>query len=126
MSSFILYDGPSLLDGKPIVVNDTGFYNRTNNRKTGDMIQTWILRSDMSPVEALHTKNDVRICGDCIHRAASCYVLIYLAPTNIYKAYKAGRYHKLDADNYEAFVIVKSVLALTVIRPPPLPSYGLS
>ena len=46
---FILYEGASMLDGAPIVVIAT---MKTSNRKTGDMVQTWILRSDVNPVEA--------------------------------------------------------------------------
>jgi hypothetical protein len=50
--SFVIYDGPSLIDGKPIVaiaqVN-------TGNRKTGNMAQTWILRSDIDPITASRT-----------------------------------------------------------------------
>ena len=36
----ILYEGPSMLDGAPIVVIATGFAERTANAKTGSMIQT--------------------------------------------------------------------------------------
>ena len=28
-------------------------------------MQTWILRSDMNPLEAIHTGHDASICGDC-------------------------------------------------------------
>jgi hypothetical protein len=40
----VLYEGPSELDGKPIVVVAT--FNSVND-KTGNMVQTWIIRSDM-------------------------------------------------------------------------------
>ena len=46
---FILYRGPSILDGTPIVVVAT---MKTANPKTGDMIQTFILVDNMSPIEA--------------------------------------------------------------------------
>ena len=39
MKSGIIYNGPSLLDGKPIVVIAT-YSNR--NRKTGAVLQTYI------------------------------------------------------------------------------------
>ena len=45
----ILYEGPSMLDGAPIVVIATGFAERSGNDKTGAMIQTWILRADIPP-----------------------------------------------------------------------------
>ena len=38
----VIYRGPSLLDGKRIVVVATGFVKKSNNDKTGEMIQTWI------------------------------------------------------------------------------------
>ena len=40
----ILYCGPSLLDGSPIIVVITGLSGRSTNTKTGKMAQTWILR----------------------------------------------------------------------------------
>ena len=42
---FIIYDGPSMLDGEPIVAIAT---MKTSNRKTGEMVQVWILRSDVN------------------------------------------------------------------------------
>ena len=43
---FIMYQGPSMLDGAPIVVIAT---MSTSNVKTGQMVQTWILRADINP-----------------------------------------------------------------------------
>jgi hypothetical protein len=48
-NGYILYQGPSAIDGKPIVVIATGFASKSNNGKTGDMIQTWIIRQDIAP-----------------------------------------------------------------------------
>lgn len=91
---YIIDKGLSPLDGKPYVAIMTV---KTSNRKTGPMMQVWILRSDISPVEAVNTGEDFTICGDCPHRkqkdgSRSCYVNIGQAPNSIYKAYKAGRY----------------------------------
>ena len=77
---FVLYEGPSLIDGAPIVVVAT---LKTSNIKTGDMVQTWILRSDIEPHHAVKSGDDLSICGDCIHRPAnqgSCYVTVFQAP----------------------------------------------
>jgi hypothetical protein len=93
---YIIHEGPSRIDGKPIVVIAT---MKTTNRKTGDMVQTWILRSDINPVEASKTKQDKSICGDCIHRhslGGDCYVNIGQAPLSVYKAYKNGRYKDIS------------------------------
>ena len=49
MKNGIIYNGPSLLDGKPIVVIAT-YSDR--NTKTGKVLQTYIIRSDISPLNA--------------------------------------------------------------------------
>lgn len=96
---YILYEGPSELDGAPIVVIATGFRASSKNRKTGAMVQTYILRSDIAPMAAIHAGKDSSICGQCPHRGAagngsgrSCYVTVGHGPTVVYKAYKAGKY----------------------------------
>jgi len=43
----IIYQGPSLLDGFPIVAIAT-YSDR--NTKTGKVLQTYIIRSDLSPL----------------------------------------------------------------------------
>lgn len=94
----IIYEGASALDGAPIVVIVTGLRVRSANLKTGDMLQTWILRSDVPPLEAAKTGADVSICGDCRHRPinqGTCYVNIGWGVSNIWKAYKAGTYPKV-------------------------------
>ena len=62
MKHAIIYKGPSLLDGAPIVVIAT-YSNR--NTKTGHVVQTYILRADINPLEASKTGADVSICGNC-------------------------------------------------------------
>ena len=89
----LLYDGPSLLDGQPIVVLATGVETPSENRKTGPMIQTWILRKDTSPTYALKHDHDVSICGDCPHRKSSCYVNVGQAPQSVWNAYNKRRWH---------------------------------
>jgi hypothetical protein len=58
----IIYQGPSLYDGKPVVVIAT--YSDRNS-KTGGVVQTYILRADMNPLEASKTGDDASICGTC-------------------------------------------------------------
>lgn len=98
----IVYEGPSRIDGKPIVVILVG---KTKNRKTGDMVQSYILRSDMNPTDALKTGDDESICGDCPHRGIatgtgvkgrSCYVTVFQGPYAVYSAYKRGAYPKFS------------------------------
>lgn len=103
--TFIAYEGPSLYDGQPIVVLvQTG----SKNRKTGDMVQTYILRSDIDPITASRTGQDKAICGDCPHMGTpndsgkgqatgrSCYVTLAHGPLGKYKAYKRGAYTKIE------------------------------
>ena len=95
---FVLYRGPSMLDGAPIVVIAT---LSTSNAKTGDAIQIWILREDLNPVEASKTGADESICGNCVHRHyhdGACYVNIGQAPNQIWKSYQRGLYEDYDAD----------------------------
>lgn len=91
---FIIDQGLSPIDSKPYVAILT---LKSSNRKTGDMAQVWILRSDINPVEALNIGDDYSICGNCPHRkqddgSRSCYVNVGQAPNSVYKSFKAGRY----------------------------------
>jgi hypothetical protein len=68
ISSGIIYRGPSLIDGAPIVVIAT-YSDR--NKKTGTMLQTYIIREDVDPREASKTGADISICGTCPHRGTA-------------------------------------------------------
>src|SRR4051812_46786701 len=53
-NGLILYRGPSLLDGKPIVVVAIGFARKSKNLKTGNMLGTYILADNgEDPIQAL-------------------------------------------------------------------------
>ena len=65
MRNLIIYDGSSAIDGAPIVAILTGLANASRNAGTGDMLQLYIIRSDMMPEVARHTGADAAICGDC-------------------------------------------------------------
>jgi hypothetical protein len=43
-NSYIVWEGASLINGSPIVLILTGFVLPTSNRKTGRLIQSWILQ----------------------------------------------------------------------------------
>ncbi len=92
----VLWEGKSRLNGDPTVAIATGLKHPSGNAKTGEMVQTWILRQDISPSEAIKTGGDAGICGNCIHRAVegqgSCYVNVGWGPTRIWKAYNDGVY----------------------------------
>ena len=103
----ILYRGHSELDGAPIVVIATGLSKASNNAKTGDMIQTWIMREDIAPHEAIKTGADSSICGDCPLRGTGgkergCYVVVHQAPLVVWKAYHRGNYPELSLSEIKA------------------------
>ena len=106
MQHAIIYNGPSLLDGKPIVVIAT-YSNR--NKKTGHVVQTYILRSDINPLEASKTGADFSICGSCPMRGEvttdpqrkqakgrRCYVNLGQGVLIVYKAFLRGVYQEGD------------------------------
>lgn len=115
----ILWRGASLIDGAPIVAIAVGLRAASSNRKTGAMVQTYILRSDVDPIRAVKRGADVSICGKCPHRGKpapskvsaavskiigkvttadgphsgrTCYVNIGQGPLAVYRAFKRGRY----------------------------------
>jgi hypothetical protein len=91
-TGYVIYRGPSLLDGTPIVaIALLG----SSNRKTGNMVQTYILRDDMRPTLAVQTGADSAICGNCKHRpflGGACYVVVAQGPTVVFKTMQAGKY----------------------------------
>ena len=108
-SGFVMYDGASAIDGKAIVVIAT---LKSSNRKTGDMVQTWILRADMSPLEASNKKADVSICGNCPHRqntGGACYVNIGQAPGQVWRSYKKGNYPVFIQGKHDSFFMGRKV-----------------
>ena len=99
--TIILYQGPSLINGQPIVALAQ---SDSTNSKTGNMIQTFILDATTDPLTASRTGKDASICGSCPHRGTpnnndkgqatnrTCYVTLAHAPLGKYKAYKKGVY----------------------------------
>jgi len=93
----VLYDGPSKIDGAPIVAIACRITEASNNGKTGAMVQTFIMRRDPAPHIALKTGDDSSVCGDCNLRPIKkgktrCYVRVYQAPLSVWNAYQRGRY----------------------------------
>lgn len=108
MQKRIIYQGPSKIDGSPIIAV---YIQGSNNKKTGSMSQVYILQSNIDPITANRTGVDFGICGDCPHRGKanpdkakgfaegrSCYVNIGQGPNQIYKAFKAGKYQPATLD----------------------------
>ena len=71
MKTSIVWQGTSLLDGKTpiqvLLVPDSG------NSKTGPMWQTYILRADVTPLQALKARDTSATCGTCPLQQNGCY-----------------------------------------------------
>jgi len=130
----IIYRGPSLIDGKPIVVVAT-YSNR--NRKTGTMVQTYILVDGMKPTDASKCGADFSICGNCPHRGVatddptkkqavkrSCYVVLGQGPTIIHKSVERGVYPTVEGHQAIAAIGRGRMVRLgTYGDPAAVPSY---
>lgn len=93
-TGFVFYDGPSVIDGAPIIGIAV---LHSENAKTGDMVQTYILRADQSPLDAIASGADVSICGDCRHRGDGesprmCYVNVAQSVQSVFAAWIRGSY----------------------------------
>ena len=101
LSAAILYQGPSMIDGKPIVMIAT---TSSKNSKTGSgLVQTWILNDNgKSPLDNNREGSDYSICGNCQHRGTpdptrstgqatgrTCYVALYQGVAAV-----AAKYHR--------------------------------
>ena len=106
LNKAILYEGPSLIDGQPIVAIAT--YS-DKNTKTGLMVQTYILCQNIDPRDANKTGADFSICGTCplkgiptmdpkrkLAEKRKCYVRIDQGSLMVWKAYQNGSYPKTN------------------------------
>lgn len=119
----ILYEGPSLIDGAPIVVIANRIASASGNEKTGAMVQTFIIRSDIHPLEALKTGADESVCGSCLARPAKenfCYVQVGKSVASVFGAYRRNRYARLGVD-FVGDHIIPELFAGSIFR---LGSYG--
>ena len=90
----VIYEGPSRLDGQPVVVVVTGLVVGSRNRKTADLLQVYILPRDVSPPAAVKSGADAAVCGDCKHRPSEggvCYVNIGWGPMMVWRAWQVGK-----------------------------------
>jgi hypothetical protein len=91
----IFFEGPSRIDRAPIV--GIAVY-KSGNKKTGDMVQTYILRQDVRPSRAIKLGRDESICGSCRHRGdgsgsdRTCYVNVGRSIDPVWKKYNRGGY----------------------------------
>ena len=109
----IIYQGASQLDGAPIQAIAIGTSRGSANAKTGSMLQTYILRADLSPTDAIRSGADFSICGNCPARGMAaiepepvarpgtgrtCYVNIGQGPTRVYRTAHHGGGYPIASD----------------------------
>ena len=76
-NGYVVYNGPSMINGEPIKVIKTGTTRDSDNRKTGAMLQWWIMPTNSKPTDAVQNGDDRAVCGDCPARPANgghCYL----------------------------------------------------
>lgn len=104
-------NGVLLHENKRLIVVATGLNRSSENTKTGEMIQLYVLNRSIDPVTATKTGADEVVCGDCMHRgeiiggklsARRCYVNVGQAPRSIFSAYHRGSYRKAKLSDYPA------------------------
>jgi hypothetical protein len=92
----VIFEGRSEIDGGPIVAIATGVRRQSSNSKTGSMLQTWIIRSDLAPSHAVESGADRSVCGDCRLRDSACYVTLHHGPRAVFTAYANGLYPRIE------------------------------
>jgi hypothetical protein len=113
----ILHRGKSEFDGSPyVVIMPLG---KSSNSKTGSMLQTYIIRSHVHPVQAVRSGGDLAICNDCPMRGLvsfparkaskgkrfrACYVNVGQGPAMVYGALRRGRYVDYDPALHDRYI----------------------
>jgi hypothetical protein len=80
----------------------------SENRKTGDMAQIWLLAENESPLDARKLGLYRIVCGDC-PVVSCCYVNLAHRPRTVYEGYQAGQYPDYAPNLHEAAVVEKGV-----------------
>lgn len=91
----IVWEGPSRIHGRGrgrrVAVVVTGIQRPSENRKTGAMLQAWILPVDRRARRAHRGIGSATVCGDCPLAARACYVGSWTIGA-VRRAYWAGAY----------------------------------
>ena len=126
---YVIWEGASLIDGAPIVCIATGVGRKSKNGKTGAMVQTNILRRDVSPVDAVRSGEDASICGDCAHRSPdgfkgrTCYVVVGQGPRVVWEAMQRGVYPQATPEEVSEIVEGRGVRIGTYGDPAAVPAH---
>jgi len=99
-------NGRVLYSDDNVTVIVTGLSRKSENVKTGPMLQVFILQTGVSPLDGVKTGSDYAICGNCPHRRnpitgkRSCYVNVGQSPQNVWISFKSGAYAPLAIEDY--------------------------
>ena len=96
-NGFKFHDGISALDGTHIYGILTGTQIKSQNPKTGDMLQAWFLVQSVKPRTAVDLGLDAATCGDCPLRGNVCYVNLDQAPRQVWQ-YETDKGYSLESD----------------------------
>lgn len=91
-------------DSQRIIIA-TGFTSKSENVKTGNMIQIWILVKAENPLDAIRSGSDVAVCGTCplrgtLGKGRACYVNLGQAPLAVWRKWARGGYTVLSLAAY--------------------------
>lgn len=108
----VLYEGPSLLTGDPVVAVATGIVTPSTNKKTGPVVQCYVLPAGEDPVGAARSGADASVCGSCPHRPrgshaaaqGTCYVVLFHGPRAVYAAWRSGTYPAYDPRDHDRWL----------------------
>ncbi len=78
------------LDERPVIIKFVGLKSGSNNAKTGNMIQSYIMPEDW--VKKKRVGSDKSVCGDCVHSQSEdgdCYVRHGSAQMGLYATTKS-------------------------------------
>lgn len=85
--STVIYRGPSRYD--PAQTVRAVLVWHSNNVKTGDMVQLFVLHDSVPPQDAQRTGDDQAVCGACPFRpklGGGCYVATFQGPLSTWKS----------------------------------------
>jgi hypothetical protein len=91
----VIAEGKSLFTGEQLIAVATGVRRPSTNKKTGPLIQVYVLSRDESPSSQAKSRRDKSICGNCKHRQSSlgtCYVDLSRGADRIWAAFHSSRY----------------------------------
>jgi len=101
-----------------VIVLATGLERPSINSKTGDMIQTYIMRADIAPDEAAKMGLDETVCGNCALRPlivklygktgdVPCYVDKVRGPAGAWHSWNSGRVEYVTASELSDIIADK-------------------